>query len=291
MQVPVDIDLLKNLQTRNLTNFEFVKLTEEMEQKRKSNAEYMRNYRKSHNGKGINLTENESKNRKSYKSTVLSTEPITSGFVGVCSSQNCEAEQRSKGGRGVIINNVTSNSVTGNDVTLHLKEKNIKKRKEFFENLYQLYPRKKGNVKGVKKLLALDKKGLLPSDENLLACLEIEKQTIFENREIEHIPYFSTWVNSETWKDMPDKITAHIERKKAIEAHKAAQPVQVQSKAAKAAETQDFELEIKKLDNVELPTAEEWEKTDGISRMVKAVELKTTAQAMNEAIQRRNQPC
>lgn len=228
-KVPVDIEILRKYLPEN----ELVKITEAAEAKRENCKLYMREYRKNYKNDCKNYT-NGCETHKSKNGEI--------GSKTAFSAENSGKNYARGGVGGVLLNNdtfknindtfkSTSSTLLKDDVTskinLNLKEKNTKKRKEnceihtknceahaakktpecskeFFE-LYDMFPRKKGKAKGLESLARMERKGELPPFGHVKASLEIDIQMWKNERRTEDkIPYFSTWVNSRSWEDLPE---------------------------------------------------------------------------------------
>jgi hypothetical protein len=198
------------------------------------------------------------------------------------SGKNCDNHvSRGGEGGGSLNNNTSIPTLSDKDVTreTYSKEKNTKKRKENslkssvkHLELYENFPRKKGKLKGLESLAKFEKAGELPELGYLLAALEIQKkQWDSEGRELDKIPYFSTWVNRQEWSDIPEsKIRAHIARGQPRETPPEAKPAQTLASARLPA-MQEW-IEMGSLENSRLAQSlgcAAWDITQEIARRAK----------------------
>jgi hypothetical protein len=239
-----------------------VRLTDFVSLTRKTYAEKIKNWRKTH-------TENVS---PTYVSPTCKTY-TENGEIGsktAISSENSARLAGAKGGGGVSLknNNVHNTSAEDNvERKDYLKEKNIKKRKEIFEKLYENFPRKKGKEKGLENLEKLARKNNLPETETLFASLEICKiDWENESREPDKIPYFSTWVNSKPWADDKQRIAARIAHKQALAERKASAPMQPAPQPETAKKPPSME-EMRQVLEAAKISKEKWDRMDAINKL------------------------
>ena len=108
-------------------------------------------------------------------------------------------------------NNWRDNNTSNNTINNTLEYKKTNKKEKDFEELWKLYPNKKGKINAYKKYLKVNiddeiiKQGIL----NYVAYIKLK------NIQPQFIKHGSTWFNQEGWNDDYSEVVENIEDKKA----------------------------------------------------------------------------
>jgi len=229
----------------------------------------------------VNSVKNSLQNLQNLQKSVNDTQSQNrengskTAFLAISGENSASRGEGGLGGGVLNPSNSTSNStVTDVNSTINLKEKNIKKRKENlhncvksvkpysedFEKVWSFYPRHEGTSK-IKAWEAWQKQDM-PDLNFLLAVLFFEKDKEQWQDETK-IPHLSTWINQRRWEGYTEaKVRASIKyRELCGTIHKAAAPANAE-KEREQRELAERKLRMEKLKTLNLPTFEQWAKTN-----------------------------
>ena len=99
-------------------------------------------------------------------------------------------------GKETLHNNIELNNINENNIDKESKEK-----LDLFETFWEIYPKKVAKKEALKSFSRI--KNLDNEFDNIIKGLNAWKKTRQWNQ-IQYIPYPSTWLNQERWKDLKD---------------------------------------------------------------------------------------
>ena len=108
-------------------------------------------------------------------------------------------------------NNWRDNNTSNNTINNTLEYKKTNKKEKDFEELWKLYPNKKGKTNAYKKYLKtkVDDETIRQGILNYVAYIKLK------NIQPQFIKHGSTWFNQEGWNDDYSEVVENIEDKKA----------------------------------------------------------------------------